>query len=1236
MNLASSETPRRSNMRVVWPLLQWFALFLAVVGVRLWMISIYSSSLPIRDQWDYEGATVFKPWLDGTFRVSDLFRPHNEHRMVLARLLGLGLLWVNGEWDARLETVVNTVICGFFAVAAGAAIVRIFGPKSRILIMLALALWLTLPYGQENTLLALGTSYYFLVFFSLIAIWGMGLHRPLSSQWWTGAVSLILAGLDMAAGVLAAMALLGLLGLRLFKRHLKWKEAILPALLLLAVIGAAIYFRTVVPHHEQLKAASLGNWLQVFARCLAWPFCDAPLFCLLMYFPVMLVAAWYLRAPADSTCTKPWRQAEGVIVVSVWVAMQAAAIAYTRGGSAILLPVSRYMEILAFGAVANLLASVFLVSRLPIGSRLRVVSAVAWVVWATVVASGAAILSYQEQSRIGPGQERILLPYEQSVRGYVATGDRKYLNGEPEPPIPYPDPSRLALLLDDPGIRSILPAAVRAPVPVAAGVGTPFVPNGYPPAWPNPPYEQTRGSYSDLRENAQGTLRSEAITSKFPYLEFEIAGRLGGAMSLHLQDEATGRRRLFHPRKNADTDWYSGYVAMPGKKVHIVARDDNPAGWFVFREPREVGRFSVYADALANLGPLLCLVGGILWLTSTAVSEGPGAWRFLTQRSFLRAPHDEPGATSPRRRLWQYLLPFVACIPIFVALYFQLKYWVNIPIWDEWDTPGIAILRAVQHKLSWADLLAQHNESRKVVPRLLAIMVAGPAGWDVRQGMVLTLVSACLVSVSVLYYLRKNIGRILLGTVVTWSAVNLLLFAPSQYENFLSGFMWEVSFPILCLFTCITVNLADRPLWVKVLCNSFLALLATYTFAHGMLLWLFAFPLRSPVDRFRPRNRAAELSWHAIYLMIGVASIAYYFVGYHRPPVAPPSATFRQMPEVADFLIVWLGANFRSDAVNARVAGLLLWIVIMVAIPSALLRIYRNPTVWKRYYPWLLLAGFSLGSGLITAIGRARIGVDLAFNTEFDGFSGIRYNGSSVFACVALAGILHSLYADAIWLNGPRRVRFILGAAFACVLLGVSWIFLLAHEVRRLPSFKENRERAKLAATWASVLPDNPDIFSAYPQIEGFAQRVEEMKQFGVIKLPPIKETLKTAISLPPSNASDDAGFLDIGRLKEGRFRIAGWARNPQTNTPADYVILGWQESSDTFHPFTVLPTGVNRPDLVDLFKTRVMSNAGFDREINVSTLPRTPLEIKGWAVDRTKGAAFPLGGALRLEARSE
>jgi hypothetical protein len=1229
MNLASNETSQRNNLRAIWPLLQWSALFLAVVGVRLWMISTYSSSLPIRDQWDYEGATIFKPWLDGTFHVSDLFRPHNEHRMVLARLLGLGLLWINGEWDSRLETVVNTVICGFFVVAAAAAMVRIFEPRSRILLMLGLALWLTLPYCQENTLLALGTSYYSLVFFSLIAIWGMGLHRSLSSQWWTGAVSLILACLDMAAGVFAAMALLGLLGLRLLKRRMKWKEAVPPALLLLAVIGAAIYFRTVVPFHEQLKATSLGNWLQVFARCLAWPFCDAPLVCLLMYLPVMLVAAWYLRAPAHPTSVKQWRQAEGIIVVSVWVALQAAAIAYTRGGSTILLPVSRYMEILAFGAVINLLACTFLVGQMPSGDRRRA-TMIASIIWAVAMVGGAIALSYQEQSRLGPGQEPILLPYEQSVRGYIATGDHHYLEGSPRPTIPYSDAFRLALLLDDPGIRSILPAAVRIPVPVsvAAGSSTPFVPNGYPPALPNPPYEHTLGSYSDLRENAQGTLRSEAITSKFPYLEFEIAGPPGGAMSLQLQDEATGRRSPFYPRKKADKDWQSGYVAMPGKKVHVVARDDNPAGWFVFREPREVGRFSVYADVLASFGPLLCFIGGILWLTSTAVTDGPGAWRFLTQCSFLRALYDEPGANESRRRLLQYFLFFVACVPVLVAWYFQLKNWINVPIWDEWDTPGIAILHASQHTLTWPDLFAQHNESRKVLPRLICIALALPAGWDVRYAMALTFLSFCAVSALVLIFLRRAFGSLTAEILLAWGVVNFLLFAPTQYENFLSGFAFELLIPVFCLFGTIAINLSQKRFPEKIIWNSILALLATYTFAHGMILWVLAVPIPRPDEWSRKTHRIKLALGYLVYFGVAIATIISYFAGYQRPSVAPNPATLSQVPQVLDFLTVWFGALFRSQAVEPRLAGLILEVVFAFAAVASLEVLLRNRSRWRNYYPWLALGAFSLASGLLTAVGRVNLGVEAVFNPGFDGFSSVKYNATSVFAGVAIIGILANLHRDR--LAAASKTLWPMTIGFFAALFCVAWIGELGEERTRVKAFQHNRKSARTAVIWSGALPENPDLVRAYPYPRGFPNRVEEMKRAGLLRIPQVSKKIAEAIRRRPPDGDMQGGNLDRGDAQpDGKFRIAGWARIPSHNTRADYVVLGWEEGELSFHPFAAIPTGSARPEVAELFKAPALRNAGFDYALDVSTLPDQPLTLRAWAVDLAADDVFPLSGSL-------
>src|ERR1043165_2580894 len=233
-----------------------------------------------------------------------------------------------------------------------------------------------------------------------------------------------------------------------------------------------------------------------------------------------------------------------------------------------------------------------------------------------------------------------------------------------------------------------------------------------------------------------------------------------------------------------------------------------------------------------------------------------------------------------------WLLLAGAIAPVLLTFRIQIKNWVNIPIWDEWDTPGIALLHRAQGTLTWGDLFAQHNESRKVVPRLIHLGMAALSGWDVRQGMVLTFLCACAVISWALVYLRRSRNSSVTQALAPWLLVNVLLFAPSQYENFLSGFVFEIYIPFVCLFGCCAVNLSRWPLPAKVACNSFLALIATYTFAHGILLWVFAIPI--PIREGRLRSALFFLVWYAAYFAIGILSIAYYFVGYHRPEVAPP------------------------------------------------------------------------------------------------------------------------------------------------------------------------------------------------------------------------------------------------------------------------------------------------------------------------------------------------------------
>jgi hypothetical protein len=201
------------------------------------------------------------------------------------------------------------------------------------------------------------------------------------------------------------------------------------------------------------------------------------------------------------------------------------------------------------------------------------------------------------------------------------------LQGDPPSVIPYPRAGRLAMLLDDPTIRSILPAVVRAPLRIdkLSDIGNAFIPNGYSPPTPNQAYEQGWGSYSAQGVMARGSIQTVRLTTGFRYLQFEIAGYMRKGLSLVLEDAETGKKTRVIPTHREDEFWRLAYAAMPGKTIRILAEDENAEEWFGFRDPRELARFSYYADIFTRRGKFLCYAGAMLWL-GLLLLRSPQTW----------------------------------------------------------------------------------------------------------------------------------------------------------------------------------------------------------------------------------------------------------------------------------------------------------------------------------------------------------------------------------------------------------------------------------------------------------------------------------------------------------------------------------------------------------------------------------------------------------------------------------
>jgi hypothetical protein len=75
------------------------------------------------------------------------------------------------------------------------------------------------------------------------------------------------------------------------------------------------------------------------------------------------------------------------------------------------------------------------------------------------------------------------------------------------------------------------------------------------------------------------------------------------------------------------------------------------------------------------------------------------------------------------------MLVAFAAWPALVLIWTILAYGVNVPVADEWS-PTIAGLHVKAHdgELALSDFLAQHNEHRMIVPRVIFFGSSGNSG----------------------------------------------------------------------------------------------------------------------------------------------------------------------------------------------------------------------------------------------------------------------------------------------------------------------------------------------------------------------------------------------------------------------------------------------------------------------------------------------------------------------------
>ncbi len=436
-------------------------LFAVVLGAKLVLIHLYGNVTPYWDQWDAEAARLYQPYLAGTLDWAQMLAHHNEHRIFFTRLLGLVLLEAAGEWNPMLELVVNAVLHTAFIVLLAGLIGNLLAPAERFLLVALMAGLFVLPIGWENLLAGFQSQFYFVLIFSLLALFLMTPAPAFSPRWLGGLVFAVAAYFSFASGAFTplAMAAMAAVQIVLRARRASFSEWLAVAMLL---VVAAIMMVSVpnLPGHAPLKAHSLQQFADALLRIASAPI---PMVGLLLHLPLVFFAVRVLRHP-DRATPRHWL----LLALAGWIAMQMVSIAY---GRAIGTTESRYLDLMI---VLLPLDFVALRSIAPPG-RPPAAFASAWLL---VLGVGLAVMTSlhffpdaAERGRIGRAEQA-------NVAAYLATGEIATLQNKPQYAVPYPVPQRLADLLSDPTIRAIMPGELRPLDADVAGLDARLVTHG--------------------------------------------------------------------------------------------------------------------------------------------------------------------------------------------------------------------------------------------------------------------------------------------------------------------------------------------------------------------------------------------------------------------------------------------------------------------------------------------------------------------------------------------------------------------------------------------------------------------------------------------------------------------------------------------------------------------------------------------------------------------------------------
>jgi hypothetical protein len=614
-----------------------------------------------------------------------------------------------------------------------------------------------------------------------------------------------------------------------------------------------------------------------------------------------------------------------------------------------------------------------------------------------------------------------------------------------------------------------------------------------------------------------------------------------------------------------------------------------------------------------------------------------GVGAFLAPRRILREAWRKItalgrwlGEETPRsRRTVLILIWIVALIPMLHLTYLVRHYVVDVPTLDDWEMAPL-IVDAHNGHLKWADIFAQQQEGRTILPKLIFILTAARGHWDVRDQMMLSVICCWLTAAGIFLLLRRaGLGLGVLGICFALSA--LTIFSPAQFELWIFASGFPSFLPALFVVAALVVigtNISTG--WKFLLCGLF-ATASSFSLPHGLLAWGLTFPALLLMEKI-PRWRAWLIAW----LGLGAACAAAYFWDYHKPANLPAFAPAAAWGDYVRFILQFLGGGLAyawkdHPELSATLFGGVQVTLLLVVLSYCVRRIDDHAFVAK-VTPWFALALYSIGSAVLATLGRVGYGASYALASRYVTFS--IYLTIGVIGLIALVVHENSRTGQAF---SARRwsyaICFLLVAAAYLVPYKAS-----AFNARFFLRALSAKDRLAHAAVLFCRAIDTSEIIkkTAYPNdARPVTEGADALDRLKLLR-PPLVRTNRID-GLPHENADGQraSGSCEsIATLEGNLVRATGWAVLDAKGRPPDCVAIAYQVAPDQGWTLCAISDSfAMRPEIVKRLRTMEQLWTGWSATFPRSAFP-PEAKLSFWAVDADELRLYQLRDESRATPR--